>query len=270
MGIDRSQIEKWRTARVSVSLNVLAFAILVAVVAAMSALVLFTRSPKPQVHEIVQGPIQNGVDSAVEDELVEVARYWTEDNIDGAVGDELVKFIVEMSNNGQPEEFGMFVKERLRSATTWSYGPIVDQGDRYEITAMASTRIHEIVPVRYIGLPEDAEVRNGLDGYQEVVTMPFHLTIDLGSKSVFDWHVHADEGTYNTNGLQVSMEEVYGEAVAKCVRMVLVSGLQESLEIVLFTEPRERERIEASELNEAISEAGLSEVCEEWLGEPLE
>lgn len=257
-------VEKWRTAQVSVNLSSLAVAMVLAVIG-MSSLILLTRSPKPQLQEAIRAPVENGIEGAVEveDELVEIARRWAEDNIDGVAGDELVRFIVDVSNTRQPEELGRFVKERLSPVTTWTYGPIVGQGgDMYEVTVTASTLVHEIVPVRNLGIPEGVSAPEA----QRVVTMPFHLNVNLRSKSVSDWHTHGAEANYSTNFSTVSIEEEFGEAVGECIHLVMASGLPDSLAIALFTEPREREWIEAEQLNEAIGVAGLTEECEEWVG----
>ena len=267
-------IEKWQTTRVSVSLNVLATAVVVAA-ALLAAALLFTRSHKPVSQEIAQDQLQDPTDRSVEDELLETARDWTDNSIDGAAGDELVRFIVERSNTGQPEELGSFVKEGLRLATTWTYGPTVQlRGDRYEVTATASTRVHEIVPIQYIFLSQGAQesdAPDGLDDPRKIVHMPFHLTINLGSKEVSDWHVHADEAIYDINvPLAMSLEEAYGKTAADCIHAVLEVELPDSTEIALFREPNEREWIEARQLNEAIIKAGLGDVCKTWIAHPVE
>ena len=78
-------------------------------------------------------------------ELEEIARAWTEKNIGGMAGNEMVDFIVSESLTEQPGLLSEYLKERLEPATTWSYGPIVRvEKGRYEVTATASTRVHDM------------------------------------------------------------------------------------------------------------------------------
>lgn len=245
--------------------------ILAVVVAAASVYVVavpsLTRSSQPQ--EDFQASVQNVTEIGTEDKLIEIASDWAEDNIDGAVGDELVKFIVEKSHTRQPEMLGEFLKKGLRPATTWTYGSIVSQdGDRYEVTARASTQVHEIVP-------SETRVPEGMPTpgpFERVATMPFHLTIDMESRSVSDWHTHADEFAYRETAppgvTMVYVEDAFGEAAADCIYAALDLRLSDPLESALLTEPTEREMIAAIQLKEAINAAGpgLRDLCEEWIG----
>ena len=249
-------IEKWQSTGILKRVGILMAVILAVTIAAASVYVVVVPSPTP-----VLLPEPKGV-------AEEIARAWAEDNIDGAAGDELVEFIVERSTTRQPEMLGEFLKERLRSATTWTYGPIVNQGgDRYEVTATASTDVHEIVPSKISGVPEGMPTPGP---FERVATMPFHLTIDLESRGVSDWHIHADESAYReTAPVGVSMasvEEAFGETAADCIHSALELGLSDSLESALLTEPLEREPIAAIQLTEAINIAGLRNLCEEWIG----
>ena len=261
-------IKKWKSTGVLKRVGLLVTVIMAVVIATASVYVVvvlpLTQSPLSQ--EDLQYSVQKGIESGAEDELVEIARDWAEDNVDGEAGDEMVEFIVEMSTTRQPEMLGQFLKERLRSATTWTYGPIVNQsGDIYEVTATASTHVHEIVPSKtYVpeGMPTPGP-------FERVATMPFHLTIDLESRGISDWHTHADESAYRETApvgvSMVSVEEAFGETAADCIHSALALKLSDSLASAVLTEPIEREPTAAIQLKEAINTAGLRDLCEEWI-----
>ena len=262
-------IKKWHSTGVSKRVGIPVAVILAVMVVAASVYVLvfplLTQSPQPQ--EDLQDSVQNWIENESEGELVEIARAWAEHNVGGAAGDEIVEFIVGMSHTRQPEMLMRFIKERLRPATTWTYVPIINQGgDIYEVTVTASTHVHEIVPSKTFapeGMPTPGP-------FETVATMPFHLTIDLESRGVSDWHIHSDEATYRETApagvTMVSMEDAFGEIASDCIHSVLDLRLSDSLESALLTEPGDREPIEAIQLKEATNAAGLGYLCKEWIG----
>ena len=262
-------IKKWQSTGVSKRVGIPVAVILAVMVAAASVYVLvispLVQSPQPQ--EDIQDSVQNRIENGAEDELVEIARAWAENNVGGAAGDEMVEFIVGMSTTRQPEMLRVFIKERLRPATTWTYVPIMNQGGNiYEVTATASTHVHEIVPSKtYVpeGMPPPGP-------FKTVATMPFHLTIDRESRCVSDWYIHADEAAYRetapAGASMVSVEEAFGETAADCIHSALDLRLSDSLALALLTRPLLREQTAAIQLEEVINTAGLRDMCEGWIG----
>ena len=64
----------------------------------------------------------------------------------------------------------------------------------------------------------------------------------------------------------ITMEEMFGPAMAKCTRSALDNGVPESVLQVLYIPPDARDDTEMARVNDAISEAGLTDVCREWMG----
>ena len=103
--------------------------------------------------------------------------------------------------------------------------------------------------------------------------MPFHLTVEIDSKSVTDWHIHPGEGSYVTtiNPEKLAnvrtVEEAFGQAAAECIGMALSKDLPKSEFDTLLQPSEMREDIDAIRLYTALSVVGLNAVCKEWIGE---
>ena len=262
-------IERWRSARIAIRLDILATVILIVIVAQVGAFILMlTRSSgieETTRARAVDNPVS--VASPTPPSLSEpekIARDWAEDNLDGVAGDELVKFISAKTNPMQPEMFRVYVKERLDLGTNWTYGPAVNvSDDLYNVTAMAIVRLGNIMPTVYTNNDERASPNAFRP--KKVFTMPFHLTVDMESLSVTDWLVHAEEFTYDTN--VVSVEDVFGPEMAECVNSALIAGVSGSIMELLLKPSNELEDTEIRQLNDALSKPELNGLCEEWITE---
>lgn len=256
-----------RLGRISVRLGVLIVAVLAVAVAVASVYVVIV-PPSPK-----SDPTPTPVPTPTPGEVAEgIARAWAEDNIRGVAGDELVEFrLTKESNTARYEDLRRYLKERIHRATTWSYGPTLDLGSRYGVTATASVQVHEIRPSRFI-------TSEGVVEGEEIIVMPFHLSVDLASESVTDWHVHTDEATYDTNRpesmeslIDVAIDDVLRPEAMPCFLATMAAEVTEpDVVAALLKNPEERDPIEAIRLSDAISAAGLGDVCEEWAGEPPE
>ena len=96
-------IQKWRSARVSVRLDILAVAIMYIIAAAVVAYFLF--AGPDLLKEITRAQTEKNPATVADvptpaplSEPEEIAQVWAENEIYGVVGDELVKFIVSESN----------------------------------------------------------------------------------------------------------------------------------------------------------------------------
>ena len=215
-------------------------------------------------------------------DVEEIARAWTAKSVNGAAGDEIAGFIAEESNAMQPDTLQEYLKPRLESATTWNYGQIARTGEnRYEMTATATTRVHDMMEVEFTSSdqpkgargetaqsPADFDVE-----YTRIVKMPFSLTVDLELNSVIDWQALRDEAgeaarvESDRRGDLTTAESLYGDAVAECVNAVSRRELPDGAAKALFLPPQEREGADAARLRAAVNSAGLGGVCEEWIGE---
>ena len=281
-------IQKWRSARVSVRLGILTVAIMF-IITAVAAYFLFAGSD--WLEDITRAQTEKNPASVADvptptplSEPEKIAQVWAENEIHGVAGDELVKFIVSESNTRQPDMLGRFVKDRLNLATTWSYGPVVNVGgDRYEVTAIAETRLHDIVPTVVLSGTEGNSGAGGADrrraniGKKQIFTMPFHLTVDIRSMSVSEWRAQADQATHksfeDSNAPMptvITIEEMFGAATAQCIHSALGEEVMESVLEILYIPPDARDDTETTRLKDAISEAGLTDVCREWMGKSPE
>ena len=165
----------------------------------------------------------------------------------------------------QPEMFRVYVKERLDLGTNWTYGPTVNvSDDLYEVTATAIVHLGNIMPSVY-ATDNNERASPGAFRPKRVFTMPFHLAVNMESSSVTDWRVHAEEFTYETN--VVSVEDVFGPAMAECVNSALIAGVSGSITELLLKPSDELEDTEIGRLRNALSAPELIDVCEEWISE---
>ena len=249
---------EWSSVRNGVRLAILVPAVLIVVVAISVILFMqFTANredPMPDLNEIV--------------------RTWAEYSIEHMAGDELVDFIVSKSFTEEPDLLSEYLKDGLKSATTWYYGPVVRVSDvRYELTATASTRVHDILPLTSIKDRSGAVVPLEQDDFSRVATMPFHLTVDMDSKSVTDWYVQLEEGTYVTtmNPAKLAnvetVEEAFGSSSAECIETALGKDISQSDIDALLQPPGMRREIDAVRLSATLSALGLGALCKEWIGE---
>ena len=175
---------KWWTARITIRLDVLLVAVLAIAASVVAASYL---------------SISRATDDSISiPELQDTARAWTEGNINDVAGDALVEFIASESGAEQPDLFREFLDDRrdiLELATTWSYCPVVSEGI-YQVTATASTNLHEVVPLgpRPVTDASGTEVPIDPNDFKRIATLPFLLTVDTDSKIVTDWSVLSEEG----------------------------------------------------------------------------
>lgn len=232
----------------------------------------------------------SGADILTEFDVEEIARAWAANGVNGAAGGEIADFIVEESITAQPEMLRDFLKRRLESVTTWNYGPIVRTGEsRYEMTATATTRVHDAMEppmtIKFIGEPESAnepedarvEMVRSLTAsdfeYARIAKMPFSLTVDLESNGVTDWRARRDEAdiSYRIESEKLpnlaTVDDLYGDGIAKCVSAAVAEGLPDSVMQTLFLPPRARAESDAARARDAVGAAGLGGVCENWIGE---
>ena len=216
----------------------------------------------------------------VELEIEKTARAWAANNINGAAGDEIVNLIMREFNTEQPDMLREYLKERMESATDWSYGPIETAGENvYELTATASTLLHEMMPPPIFGsaggvkipTPDPADFRS-------VATAPFRLTVDADTMTVTDWRLRADgAGVVTSFGSQENVEiayegpatirRLYDEKTADCINAVMAENLTEQDATTLFVPPNHRKEADAARLRAVVNSAGLGEVCADWIGE---
>ena len=232
----------------------------------------------------------SGSDVLTEFDVEEIARAWAADSVNGAAGDEIADFIVEESITAQPEMLRDFLKRRLESVTTWNYGQIVRTGEnRYETTATATTRVHDAMEppltITFLGEPEGAdepkdarvEMVRSLTAsdftYARIAKMPFSLTVDLESDGVTEWRARradADQ-SYRIESDKLpnlaTVDDLYGDGIAKCVSAAAAEGLPDGVMETLFTPPRARAESDAARARDAVDSAGLGGVCEDWIGE---
>ena len=240
-------MEKFRAARFSVRLDILAASIIIVAAIAGAVFIWNSRPSEPKL--------------TPED----VARSWAENNLDSAASDEIVKFIVSISNARQPELFSEYLGDRLHHSTSWSYSPALKlSSNRYEVVATASTNLHDIAPT--VILDDRVPV-----SVTQVITMPFHLAVDMESKSVVDWSARTDEAfSYSAHGDSppnaITLEEMYGEAPARCIRSVLEKGVSQSVAEILYMPPTVRNESETTRLHSALSAVELDAECQEWVG----
>lgn len=223
-------------------------------------------------------------------DVEEIARAWAADSVNGAAGDEIADFIVEESITAQPEMLRDFLKRRMESVTTWNYGQIVRTGEnRYETTATATTRVHDAMEppftITFLGEPEGAdepkdarvEMVRSLTAsdftYARIAKMPFSLTVDLESDGVTEWRARradADQ-SYRIESEKLpnlaTVDDLYGDGIAKCVSAAAAEGLPSGVMETLFTPPRARAESDAARARDAVDSAGLGGVCENWIGE---
>lgn len=232
----------------------------------------------------------SGSDILTEFDVEEIARAWAADSVNGAAGDEIADFIVEESITAQPEMLRDFLKRRMESVTTWNYGQIVRTGEnRYETTATATTRVHDAMEppltITFLGEPEGAdepedarvEMVRSLKAsdftYARIAKMPFSLTVDLESDGVTEWRARradADQ-SYRIESEKMpnlaTVDDLYGDGIAKCVSAARAEGLPDGVMETLFTPPRARAESDAARARDAVGAAGLGGVCEDWIGE---
>ena len=159
-------------------------------------------------------------------------------------------------------------------------GPIETASENvYELTATASTLLHEITP------PPIFESAGGVEfptpdpaDFRSVATAPFRLTVDADTMSVTDWRLRADgAGVVTSFGSEKSaaiayegpetVRRLYDERTADCINAVMAENLTEQDETTLFTPPRLRKEADAARLRAVVNSAGLGEVCADWIGD---
>jgi len=121
----------------------------------------------------------------------EVASEWAEGNA-SVVSNTMSDFVLPKIGDMGEAILGQYVRSHVADALTWSYDtrPVPTMANLYDVTATASIRLEEVtVPI----VGEHPEI-----GYV-AATMPHHLTVDLESMTVIEWHVHSDEATFDTS-----------------------------------------------------------------------
>ena len=206
-------------------------------------------------------------------EVEEIARAWAKDGINGEVGDQMVDFIVSKSFTEEPDLLGEYLKEGLEAATIWSYGPIKEvDGGVYEVSAEASTNVHFIMPLQSLNDRWGTRVPLDPEDFKRIATMPYHLRVEMDSKSVTYWHAHPEEGIYTTivnpdkmpNGETV--EEAFGSEAAECIAVAMGKDLPPADVVTLLQPPGMRKEPDLTRLNATLSAMGLDTLCEEWVG----
>ena len=137
-----------------------------------------------------------------ESELDAIVRAWAEDNMDGAAGDEPVEFVVANTTVNSTGSLRLFLKARMDSGATWSYGPFAGAGGgSYEASATVALRLNDIMPTLF---PDEMEAAgksaptSQVDpgDFRNVFTLTFLLTVDPASKSATEWRVRDGEAVY--------------------------------------------------------------------------
>ena len=219
-----------------------------------------------------EGAAGESVSPELSSEIEKIARAWAANNINGAAGDEIVNLIVKESNTGQPDMFREYLRERVESATDWSYGPVAKASENvYELTAAASTRVHDTMPPPTFTLASgvNAPTPDPAD-FRRIATAPFRLTVDADTMSVTDWRLRADgAGVVSSFGSDsiAMFEDVYEESAANCINAAMMEDPTEQDARALFLSPDAREEADAARLRAFADSAGLGEICEDWIGE---
>ena len=262
--------------------KILAVVLIVAV--ALGAVAILLRDAGPSwLQETPFARSKNAADDSIpmiESVIEKTARAWAANNISGAAGDEIVNLIMREFNTEQPDMLREYLTERVESATDWNYGPIETAGENvYELTATASTLLHEMMPPPIFGsaggvefpTPDPADFRS-------VATAPFRLTVDADTMTVTDWRLRADgAGVVTSFGSQENVEiayegpatirRLYDEKTADCINAVMAENLTEQDATTLFVPPNHRKEADAARLRAVVNSAGLGEVCADWIGE---
>ena len=182
----------------------------------------------------------------------DVAQVWASEN--RGVAEDSLNALIQSRSGG----LGLRVGEG--DALNWSYSPPKPAGgDRYEMSAGASVRLD--IPImdtldsaRVVGL------------YAVEAALPFHLTVDMGTRTVTDWRVHLSEGEFagdapSTLGGGGGFE---GDA-RDCIRAASDAGLPDYAMRTLVKPPSERERAETIQMNAALMSKGVMDVCQPYL-----
>ena len=262
--------------------KILTIVLIVAV--ALGAAAILLRDAEPSwLKETPFARSENAADDSIpmiESEIEKTARAWAANNINGAAGDEIVNLIMREFNTEQPDMLREYLKERVASATDWSYGPTETASENvYELTATASTLLHEMTPPPIfesaggvkIPTPDPADFRS-------VATAPFRLTVDADTMSVTDWRLRADgAGVVTSFGSQENaaiayegpetVRRLYDEKTADCINAAMAENLTEQDATTLFIPPSLRKEADAARLRAVVNSAGLGEVCADWIGE---
>jgi len=231
-------------------------------------------------NSVKNGVVCDSVSPAFASEIEKTARAWAANNINGAAGDEIVNLIMRETNTEQPDILREYLTERVESATDWSYGPIATAGENmYELTATASTLLHEMMPPPTFESPGGVKIPTPDPAdFRSVATAPFRLTVDADTMSVTDWRLRADgAGVVTSFGSQENVEiayegpatirRLYDEKTADCINAVMAENLTEQDAITLFVPPNHRKEADAARLRAVVNSAGLGEVCADWIGE---
>ena len=134
-----------------------------------------------------------------ESELEAIARAWAADGVNGAAGDEMVEFIVANTTVNSPELLRQYLKPRLDSGATWTYGPFASAGgDSYEAFATATLHTSDIMPATVSYQPKASGESAFVDPgeFRNVFTLTFRLTVDAASESVTDWRAQDGQAIY--------------------------------------------------------------------------
>ena len=182
-----------------------------------------------------------------------VAQAWASAN--RGVAEDNLNALIQSRAGG----LGLRVGEDV--VVDWTYSqPKPAGGDYYEVTATASVRLE--IPV--VGMIHSDGV---VDRYAIEAALPFHLTVDMGARTVSDWRVRLDEGEFDSNLPTTTSEEVpvRDDAARDCVSAALDAGLQDYAMRTLMKPPSERDRAETLRMNAALMSKGVMDVCEPHL-----
>ncbi len=194
----------------------------------------------------------------------DVASEWAEGNAD-VVSDAVAEFVIPRIGGMGEAILGQYVRSNVADALTWSYDarPLSTSADLYDVTATASIRLEDVV-VPIVG--EDPEI-----GYI-AAAMPHRLTVDLGSMTVIEAHVHPDKATFDT-----SLPPLIG-STDELVRALNLEGLQAECvasagdaEVpayamnILLKPTQLYERAESIQLGAALRAYGIMDACEPYL-----
>lgn len=269
---------KWRRAKILA----IVLTIAVLVVAAFKLALSVDSNLSDEILGIV-GLSYNGsgvASDSVSSEIEKTARAWAANNISGVAGDEIVNLIMRESNTEQPDMLREYLKERVESATDWSYGPIATAGENvYDLTATASTFVHEMTPPPVFDFPGGVKIPTPDPAdFRRVATAPFRLTVDADTMSVTDWRLCADGADVVTSfGSQknaaipyegpATIRRLYDEKTANCINAAMAENPSEQDATTLFLPPHERGESDAARLRAVVNSARLGEVCADWIGE---
>lgn len=180
-----------------------------------------------------------------------VAQVWASENR-GVAEDNLNALIRTRAG-------GLGIRVGEGDALKWSYSPPKPAGgDRYELSAGASVRLD--IPImdtldsaRVVGL------------YAVEAALPFHLTVDMGTRTVTDWRVHLSEGEF-AGGMPPAPDGGGFEGEARdCMRAASDAGLPDYAMRTLVKPPSERDRAETIQMNAALMSKGVMDVCQPYL-----